>query len=117
MSATLVPFELVVGSDRVDCYLTYADETEQSINITGATQLKMQGQSEHQPSVDLDFAGTIFDGVNGIAKFTAFGNAITVANLGALEFATYKLRGKFKDASNKTTFTREFLVTWYHQPL
>lgn len=117
MSAPLGPFEFVVGSDRVDFYLTFKDENDQPINITGATELKVQGKSEGLPSVNLDVSGTIYDGPNGIAKFTAFGNAITVSNLGSLTSAGYLLRGKFKDAANKTTFTREFIVTWFHQPL
>lgn len=117
MSAPLGPFEFVVGSDRVDFYLTYVDENDQPINITGATELKVQGKSETLSGTPLDVSGTIYDGPNGIAKFTAFGNAVTVANLGSLLSASYTLRGKFKDAANKTTFTREFIVTWFHQPL
>ena len=109
--------ELVVGSDRVDFYLTYTDENNLPINIAGALEVKVQGQSDDLPATDLDISGAIYDQANGVAKFTAFGNAITTGVLGALPSATFTLRGKLKDSAGKTTFTPEFKVKWAHQPL
>ena len=110
--------ELVVGSDRVDFYLTFVDENNLPINIAGAgVVVKVQGQSDDLPATDLDLSGSVYDPANGVAKFTAFGDAITTGVLGALASATFTLRGRLLDQAGKTTFTPEFKVRWAHQPL
>lgn len=111
--------DLVVGSDRVDFYLTYTDENDLPINIGGVGVLvKVQGKSNDLPGVDLNVSGVVFsDGSAGIAKFAAFGNAVTVGNLGALPSATYTLRGYLRDVATKTTYTPEFQVRWSRQPV
>lgn len=109
--------EVVVGSDRVDLFITYTDENDVPINITGAQEVKVQGASQDLPATTINMAGAIFDAAQGLAKFTAFGNIVTVANLGGTSYALYKLRGKLVDNAGKTTFTPEFEVRFVHQPL
>lgn len=109
--------EIVVGSDRVDLYITFTDENDQPINIAGAQQVKVQGSSRDLPGTTIDMTGTIFDAAQGIGKFNAFGNAVTVANLGGSPHALYTLRGKLVDNVGETTFTPTFDVRFVHQPL
>lgn len=109
--------EVVVGSTRKQLLVTVVDENLQPIAITsGAVQLV--GTSADLPGNNIDVAGTIFDGPNGVAKWTGLGGTafITLAELGALPEATYICRVRFTDVASLVDYGPEFSITWKKPP-
>lgn len=97
--------QVVVTADRKDMFYTCVDQNEQPIDLTGF-EVKMQGRSHDLDSITIDYAGTIHDAVNGIAKFAALGTLVTSANLidANKSQATFKYRVRLKDGANKIDF-------------
>lgn len=104
------------GTGRKDLKVTVVDEFGVPINITSST-VRLQGESLDLPAVPLDVAGTLLDPSNGVARWASIGTALTIANLGALEDATYVFRVKLTDAAAKVDFGPEFSLKFIRTPL
>ena len=110
--------EIVAGSTRVDFYLTYTDENDNAIDLTGDdVVVTLQGTSESMPSLDLDVVGDVSDAAAGIAKFTAFGDEVKAADLDALPYADWTCRGKLVDQAGLIGWTPTFVIRFVQQPL
>lgn len=109
--------EVVVGATRVNLLVTVVDEANNPIDISGGS-VRLQGTTNDIPGNTLDVAGTIHDGPNGVAKWTALGGTSFVTNgeLGALSQATYTCRVKFTDTGGLISFGPEFQLTWKKAP-
>jgi hypothetical protein len=109
--------EAVVGSTRKTLKVVLLDEDDLPINITGATVLHLQGTSPDLPGVQLDVAGTIFDGPSGVAQWQQVGTFVTGGQLGSKPSATFNLRVKLVDASAKLDYGPVFQFTWFPTPI
>ena len=109
--------EVVIGATGAELKLTFKNRaTGQPLPITGGS-VRLQGQSEDVQLKDIDVAGTIFDGPNGVGLWTSLGTIISLVDLGNRTFATYTLRGKFTDGSGKHDWTDEFQLRWVRPPV
>jgi len=109
----------VVGADRKALKVTFRDRTSKAvIVITGGT-VRLQGQSDDLPVKDLDVAGTIFDGPNGVGRWLELGGTgyVVLADLGSKAAATFTLRAKFTDSAGKVDWTDTFQVRWLRPPV
>lgn len=110
--------EVVVGATRKELRITFENETGAVVNITGGA-VRLQGQSDDLPPKDLDVAGTIFDGPNGIARWVALGGTgyLVLTDLGSKAGATFSLRGKLTDAAGNVDWTPLFQLRWVRPPV
>lgn len=105
--------EVVIGSTRKSLKVTIVDETNSPIDITLA-DVWLQGKSADLPGTTIDLVGTIYDGPNGVARWTSLGTAI--ASLGAVDSATFNCRVKLL-LGGLTDWGPLFQITFYKQPL
>jgi hypothetical protein len=111
--------DVVIGATRRQLRLTFRNQkTGAPINISGGA-LRVQGQSQDLPEVDIDVAGEIFDGMAGIARWLELGGAsfVELADLGAKDSALFTLRGKLTDLLGKVDWTEEFDIRWVRPPI
>lgn len=108
--------EVVVGATRKELRVPFEDENGNPVNITGAT-VRLQGTSEDIAST-IDVAGVIYDGPNGIARWTQLGGTgfVTDAELGVKSEATFTLRAKLTDAGGLVDYSPAFKVKWVKAP-
>lgn len=107
--------EVVVGSTRKNLKVTIVDEENQPIDIT-LGDVRLQGTSPDLPGVTLDEVGTIYDGPNGVARWTQIGGFVTTNELGAKDSATFNCRVKL-ELGLLVDWGPLFQMTYYKQPL
>ena len=110
--------EVVIGATRRELRLTFTDEKNVAIPITGGA-VRLQGQSDTLTGLDIDVAGTIFNGAGGVARWTGLGGTsyVTLTALGNKKEAVFNLRGKFTDAGGNADWTPYFKLKWVRPPV
>jgi hypothetical protein len=108
-------YTVVVGATGVDYLAQFKDPVTQAlINITGATSVRLGGASADLPSNPIDQAGAIFDGPNGIAKWTAIGSDsyVSMADMGSRDTAVYLMEPYVIDVAAKKFYGERFQIIW-----
>lgn len=114
-------FEVVVGATLKSLMLSFVDSRGNAIDITGGS-VRLQGASQDLPSHNVDVAGVVYDGPNGLAQWTGLGadTYVSLANLNGRTAALYTLRGKFTSSvaqGSKVDFGTEFQIRWVAPPI
>lgn len=106
--------EVVIGATGMDLLVTVTDENGDVLDISGALGLALQGTSPDLPSKTLNVAGVVYDGPQGVAKWSALGGTgyVTTADMGQRDTARFGLRVKYTDSSNKVRFGPLFYMDW-----
>lgn len=102
-------------TSRKQLIVALVDEYLAPIDISGCT-VRLQGTSADLPAKKLDVVGAVYDGPNGLAKWTAVGNLVSATDLGALASALYTCRVKVIDAASKADWGPEFQLTFVAPP-
>lgn len=110
--------EVVIGATRKELRVTVIDEDGNPVNITGGT-VRLQGTSADLPANNIDEAGLILDGPNGVARWPQIGSDtyVSLTDIGSKAEATYNLRVKFTDPSSLVDYGPEFSITWKKPPI
>lgn len=114
MASAAIP-EVVVGATRKEIRVTIIDEYNLPIDISGGS-VKLQGTSL-DVAKEIDIAGAIHDGPNGVAKWTSAGTILVIGDLESKPEATFKLRVQFTDAATKIDYGPEFSIQWVEAPV
>lgn len=104
---------VVIGETGVHFFYTFEDD-DGPIDITGAQALRFQAISG-AIAKELDVAGTVVDGPQGQAKWTALGGTdfLVGADLGELTEALFTCETKLIDAAGKVRFGKpRFPMLW-----
>jgi hypothetical protein len=105
--------EVVVGATLKELRITIIDEDGNPRAITGGT-VRLQGKSADLPSKTLDVAGNIYDGPNGVARWTSLGGTgfVTTGDMGSVSRATFTCQVKYTDSGGLIDFGPEFEIVW-----
>jgi hypothetical protein len=108
--------EVVAGADLKTFTIKFRQGSPPTpINLTGGA-VRLQGQSADLPDVDVDAAGTIVDGLNGLGRWQ-IGSVLSPADLAGKPSATFNLRAKFTDVYGASDWTSEFQIKWVAPPI
>lgn len=102
-----------IGATLKELRITLLDEQGSPRVITGGT-VKLQGKSGDLPSKTLDVSGSIYDGPNGVARWTSLGGTgfVTTGDMGGLSAATFNCQVKFTDSGGNIDYGPEFQLEW-----
>jgi len=105
--------EVFIGSTLKELRITLVDESGNIRVITGGA-VRLQGKSADLPSKTLDVAGTIYDGPNGIARWTQLGGTgfVTTGDMGGVTEATFVCQVKYTDSGSLVDYGPTFELVW-----
>lgn len=105
--------EVVLGSTRKALKVTIVDEEGAPIDIT-LGDVYLQGTSPDLPGTTINAAGSVYDGPNGVARWTSIGTLIN--SLSSKDSATFNCRVKLI-LGGLYDWGPVFQLTFYKQPL
>lgn len=88
---------IYIGSTAREIEVQFVDRNGAPVNISGATEIKLQGKSASLPSFTIDEDMVIHDGPQGLARCPA--DLVALGDIGSLEVARFRVQGRYTDGS------------------
>lgn len=114
-----LPIRIVVGSSRVDLFVSLVDPaTGAGYDLRGGAA-RMQGRSPSLPALPFDVAMTLLDPENGLVGIDSLGSLRTQTQLNdaGVSSAIYALRVRSEDSADLVDYSPLFEIEFVANPL